>query len=107
VFFWTSRASTPEWTRLIFGRLITSRAPFDWVSTASPSSVRRAVPRRIHHRIQFDRIHTFEHRPSPTSPALLRCNSAWIAVGRRLGLPIEHGFSIDGCDVPGRTKDRH
>ena len=36
---------------------------------------------------------------SQTSPALLRRNAAWIAVGRRLGLPIEHGFSIDGCDV--------
>jgi len=53
--------------------------------------VRRVVPRRINHRIQFDRIHTFEHRPSQTSPALLRRNAAWIAVGRRLGLPIEHG----------------
>ena len=61
--------------------------------------MRRAVPRRIHHRIQFDRIHTFEHRPSQTSPALLRRNAAWIAVGRRLGLPIERGFSIDGCNV--------
>jgi len=37
VFFWTSRASTPEWTRLISGRLITICAPFGWVSTASPS----------------------------------------------------------------------
>ena len=36
MFFWTSRASTPEWTRLICGRLITSRAPYGWVSTASP-----------------------------------------------------------------------
>ena len=41
----------------------------------------------------------FEHRPSQTSPALLRRNAAWIAVGRRLGLQIEHGFSTDGCDV--------
>jgi hypothetical protein len=40
-----------------------------------------------------------ENRPSQTSPALLRRNAACIAVGRRLGLPIEHGFSIDGCDV--------
>src|SRR5580704_17107130 len=61
--------------------------------------MRRAVPRRIDHRIQFDRIHTFDHRSSQTSPALLRRNAAWIAVGRRLGLPIEHGFSIDGCEV--------
>ena len=43
-------------------------------------------------RIRFDRIHTFEHRPSQTSPALLCRNAAWIAVGRRLGLPIEHGL---------------
>jgi len=26
--------------------------------------VRWVVPRRIDHRIQFDRIHIFEHRPS-------------------------------------------
>ena len=61
--------------------------------------MRRVVPRRLDHRIQFDRIHTFEHRPSQASPALLRRNAAWIAVGRWLGLQIEHGFSIDGCNV--------
>jgi hypothetical protein len=60
--------------------------------------VRWVVPRRIDHRIQFDRIHTFEHRPSQASPALLRRNAAWIAVGRRVGLPIEHGL-LDRRDV--------
>jgi hypothetical protein len=51
---------------------------------------------RIDHCIQFDRIHTFEHRPSQSSPALLRRNAAWTAVGGRLALPIEHGL-LDRC----------
>src|SRR4029077_598845 len=44
-------------------------------------TVRRVVPRRIDHRTQFDRIHTFEHGPSQASPALLRRNAAWIGSG--------------------------
>jgi hypothetical protein len=60
--------------------------------------VRRVVPRRIDHRIQFDRIHTFEHRPSEASPALLRHNAAWNAGGGS-ACPSSMGFSIDGCNV--------
>jgi len=56
--------------------------------------VRRVVPRRIDHCIRFDRIHTLEHRPSQASPALLRRNAAWIAVGRWLACPSSMGFSI-------------
>ena len=44
---------------------------------------------RIDHCIQFDRIHTFEHRPSQSSPALLRRNAAWSAVGRLHSIPCD------------------
>ena len=60
--------------------------------------MRRVVPRRIDHRIRVDRIHTFEHRPSRASPALLRRNAAWIAGGGS-ACPSSMGFSIDGCNV--------
>jgi hypothetical protein len=44
-------------------------------------TVRRVVPRRIDHRIQFDRIHTFEHRQAKRRPLF----SAATQLGLRSG----------------------
>ena len=66
---WRSALVTPART---IGLPVASR-----LLACAASRSNQLVPRRIDQRVEFERVHPFEHRPRQAPPALLRRKAAW------------------------------